>query len=439
MSKTTGRKNRLNRKLKLHSMAAIQQIRENLRESAISTKCALLEPSIRTYGSPRTRRKRDVEGDHAIALQCMSPYPVSKLDLLDDLEDIHTNVPFTTTSSTGAALETRARLDTAPSRAWGKTFRETETSRSNRYSRYETKEETHQHEQKAMDLEFSKQRHAPEQKKIEYSTYTQSLIERTHSRLYDEPKYISMTKRALGIKEDEKAEQVLADVSRIEQKRSMLHDANDTSFLGLSLRDLDHQDSYSTFGRRDYFDVESELPLLTADQREQSLERSNYSNYSTYSGDAIEGEYRQTALWTKGAPAVYAPGAIISTDGVYGRQDEPRVQIRDGDWLRLGMSRQSNKHHNVVNASTYRQRAQHLADDIRCNVAPSSPGVVYLHTRTTSVSDESERKNVWETVSRANALSFRDGLQSPMKRADSSARVMFLHQRNNNTLRMSIL
>ena len=177
---------RKNRQLELHSMASIQNIRESLRESAISTKCALLEPSIRTYGSPKTRRKIDVEADHLIALQCMSPYPKSKLDLLDDLEDIHTNVPLSNSTS---QLQSRISLDrnNDKQRQWGTSVRA--------LREHETKEEQHHRQQLEMDAQSKHSPQAPLQHRIEYSSYTQSLIERTHSRLYDEPKYISMTKR----------------------------------------------------------------------------------------------------------------------------------------------------------------------------------------------------------------------------------------------------
>ena len=91
-------------------------------------------------------------------------------------------------------------------------------------------------------------------------------------------------------------------------------------------------------------------------------------------------------------------------------------------------------------------------------VAPSSPGVVHTHRKlplrmgapsldgherqpqhdSNSVMSEG-KQNQWELSSFAHAHTFRDSLKSPMKRADSTKRVSFMHRSNMSSLPMSIL
>ena len=126
----------------------------------------------------------------------------------------------------------------------------------------------------------------------------------------------------MGIEDNQKTHSVLLDLSRIEEKRSLDHQGDITSSLNLSLHDLNqHVNTPST--AHEYFtsSLEPELPLLSNQEEDDNAEYVD-----------------TTARWTKGAPAIYASGARISTDGVYIRKDvtgkiietEPRIQLRDG-------------------------------------------------------------------------------------------------------------
>ena len=461
MSFSKGQRARLNRRLELQSTAKIQRIRESFRASAVSTRCALLEPSIRSYGSPRTRRKLDVEEDHVIALQTMTPYPQSKMDLLDDLEDIHTNIPL---SNSTTSLAARVSLDRQPSRAWGTSVfalrettsggrgRRSSSSSSSSSHLFPTNEEIKRQEQNEIDQMAATSKTAPEQQRIEYSAFTQSLIERTHSRLYDEPKYVQMTKRVMGYHDDERTNKVLANMSKMEEKYS-------DSLGGLSLHDLgQHNSSFDPFeSQRDYFDIERELPYLDDNEEEDEEEEEekeekekDLNDRERFNDDRVQQQHK---TWTKGVPTVFVTGTLISTDGAYNRNDEPRVSHHE----RLGMTMKTNDN-SGAKASSFRQRAKHLEQSVVGIVAPSSPGVVHKHMKlplrmgapsldgherqpqhdSNSVMSEG-KQNQWELSSFAHAHTFRDSLKSPMKRADSTKRVSFMHRSNMSSLPMSIL
>ena len=466
---------RLSRKLELQATARHQSIRESLRESAVSTKCALLEPAIRSYGSPRTRRKRDVEEDHVIALLSMSPYPVSKLDLLSDFEDIHTNVPLT--SSTALLANNVHRGDSArrtqEKGLWSTSIRaQRETNRNDDANLHFTAEEINQREQKELEHELNQTPQAPEQRRIQYSTYTQSLIERTHAKLYDTPKYISMAKRAMGIEDGARTNKVLAHVSRIEESKhssSSSSSSFSTSMGGLSVGDLNQHDGAERFA-----DNNTHTPYLTNNySQQQQQQRTSFSNGHDYfaterelplledvdddASDIFDRQHR----WTKGMPAVYVGGATISTDGAFGRRDEPRVQGEG----KLHMSTHTDPTH-TVDASQYRQRATWLTQQVHGNSAPVSPGIVHLHKKphlrpgapsldgherlqaysdsgggmgSRAVEQKEGQHNEWEVQSRAHALTFHDSINSPRKNADASKRIVYLHQTNRNGLSMSLL
>jgi hypothetical protein len=427
---------RLERQLELRSTARRQAIRESLRESAVSTKCALLEPSIRTYGSPRTRRKFDVEEDHAIAVLSMSPYPVSKLDLLDDLADISNYVPINnslTSSSAGSSSSSSWRDGEEKEQAmWGTSIRAYREG-GVREQDILTDEEIHRREQKKLNEALNNTPQAPEQRRIQYSNYTQSLIERTHSKLYDMPKYISMAKRAMGIEDDEETDRVLADVSRIEKERSRLNETNRVSCTAvchsslfssnLTVEDLTNGEEVENMekvwcGSRylsggDYFDTDNELPLLEDDSYDDD---DDYDESKNHSRITRSNQKNKLHKWNKGAPSVYTTGATVSTDGVYGRKDEPRVQGESRLEL-LGSA----------NVSASASKNSNWKGKFCLQAAPSTPGIVHKHIKPNlqmgapsldghemnSYLQNEGKESKWEIISRAHALTFRDSITSP--------------------------
>lgn len=199
-----------------------RRIQEQLRFSAVTSKASLLHPSIRSYGSPRIRRKREVEQDTEFALSFMSPYPNTACDILDDVDALHGVARIPKEAVSGATARrsnfaapllrshlreqtTSNALDASPQTVWGVNARQFQKPRP------QIIEEKTQYEEKREEIDSQQESIKEALKKLEphgdetYSRLTKSLILRTNKKLYDAPSglYMDMTKRALGLKPED--------------------------------------------------------------------------------------------------------------------------------------------------------------------------------------------------------------------------------------------